>query len=97
MSIPDTANTNIDQNVIDKNVAQAQADAANPAIPNDNDIARVRAFLVDLQARICQALEAQERDGGGNATFVPDDWQRPEGGGGRSCVLADGEVIEKPA
>ena len=55
--------------------------------PTDNDIARVREFLVDLQARICQALEAQERDGGTNgnehATFVADDWERPEGGGGR--------------
>src|SRR5690606_17030756 len=66
--------------------------------PIHNDIMRVREFLVDLQARICQALEAQERDGSSNdkpATFVPDDWERPEGGGGRSCVLADGEVIEK--
>ena len=66
--------------------------------PTHNDITRVREFLVDLQARICQALEAQERDGSSNdqpATFVPDDWERPEGGGGRSCVLAGGEVIEK--
>ena len=66
--------------------------------PTHNDIMRVREFLVDLQARICQALEAQERDGSSNdkpATFVPDDWERPEGGGGRSCVLADGDVIEK--
>ncbi len=49
-------------------------------IPTTSDITRVREFLVDLQARICQALEAQERDGGGDATFVPDDWERPEGG-----------------
>ena len=52
--------------------------------PTHNDIMRVREFLVDLQARICQALEAQERDGSSNdkpATFVPDDWERPEGGG----------------
>ncbi len=59
------------------------------------NIAQVRAFLVDLQARICQALEAEEKDGGGKATFVPDDWERPEGGGGRSCILSGGKVIEK--
>lgn len=63
--------------------------------PSPNDILRVREFLVDLQARICRALEAQEADGGGSATFTPDDWERPEGGGGRSCILADGDVIEK--
>lgn len=44
-----------------------------PATPTHDDIARVRAFLVELQANICQALEAQERKGGGTATFVPDD------------------------
>ena len=70
--------------------------AADDATTPTNDyIVRVREFLVDLQARICQALEAQERAGGGNATFVPDDWERPEGGGGRSSVLAGGKVIEK--
>lgn len=65
------------------------------AFPDSGAIARVRAFLVDLQARICAALEAQESAGGGQARFVPDEWERPEGGGGRSCVLADGDVIEK--
>ncbi len=60
----------------------------------------VRSFLLDLQARICQALEAQEKDGGGTAKFIADDWDRKETtnknqGGGRSCVIADGEVIEK--
>ncbi|WP_434353368.1 oxygen-dependent coproporphyrinogen oxidase [Psychrobacter sp. HD31] len=60
----------------------------------------VRVFLLDLQARICQALEAQETEGGGTAKFIADDWLRdPNGtdkdGGGRSCVLADGKVIEK--
>ena len=59
------------------------------------DIQRVREFLLDLQARICTALEQQEKQGGGTATFVPDDWMRAEGGGGRSCVLQDGQVIEK--
>ncbi len=59
--------------------------------PDMADIERVRAFLLDLQARICAALEQEEPE----ARFVPDDWTRPEGGGGRSCVLQDGQVIEK--
>ena len=69
--------------------------SATDTVPTSEHIAQVRAFLLDLQARICEALEAQEVAGGGSATFVADDWQRPEGGGGRSCVLAGGEVLEK--
>ncbi len=40
-------------------------------------------------------LEQQERAGGGNAEFAIDDWERPEGGGGRSRALQNGTVIEK--
>ncbi|MCM8514422.1 coproporphyrinogen III oxidase, partial [Acinetobacter bereziniae] len=63
--------------------------------PTSEDIQRVRTFLVDLQARICSALEQQEQLGQGTAKFEVDDWQRPEGGGGRSRVLQNGTVIEK--
>ena len=63
--------------------------------PTSADIQRVRDFLCDLQARICSALEQQEKIGGGTATFEIDDWQRPEGGGGRSRVLQNGIVVEK--
>lgn len=63
--------------------------------PTSDDIQRVREFLLDLQARICSRLEQQEQLGGGSATFVIDDWERPEGGGGRSRVLQNGDVIEK--
>jgi coproporphyrinogen III oxidase len=55
------------------------------------DKAAVKAYLLDLQDRICNALAAE--DGGGQ--FVEDSWTRAEGGGGRSRVLADGAVIEK--
>ncbi len=66
----------------------------------NQQILKVRSFLLDLQTRICQALEAQEQDGGGSAKFIADDWLRdPNGteaqGGGRSCVIAGGKVIEK--
>ncbi|MEM1403919.1 MAG: oxygen-dependent coproporphyrinogen oxidase [Pseudomonadota bacterium] len=51
----------------------------------------VKAYLLDLQDRICEGLA--EEDGG--AAFTIEEWDRDEGGGGRSRVLADGEVIEK--
>lgn len=51
----------------------------------------VKAYLLNLQDKICQALAAVD----GKETFVEDSWQRPEGGGGRSRVLTNGAVIEK--
>jgi coproporphyrinogen III oxidase len=56
------------------------------------DIAAVRGYLIGLQDRICEAIEAAE-DGG--ARFVEDAWERPGGGGGRSRVLAEGAVFEQ--
>lgn len=63
--------------------------------PSHTDILRVRDFLLNLQERICSALEQQEILGLGSAKFIIDDWTRAEGGGGRSRVLQDGKVIEK--
>ncbi|ASK35918.1 oxygen-dependent coproporphyrinogen oxidase [Alloalcanivorax mobilis] len=51
----------------------------------------VKKYLLDLQERICAELESED----GTGRFVEDAWQRAEGGGGRSRVLADGAVIEK--
>lgn len=51
----------------------------------------VKAYLMDLQDRICAALEAED----GHAQFSEDSWSRQEGGGGRSRVMADGLVFEK--
>ncbi len=48
-------------------------------------------YVHALQDRICSSLE--EIDGG--AGFSEDIWQRPEGGGGRSRVIAEGGVFEK--
>ncbi|MGF1693621.1 oxygen-dependent coproporphyrinogen oxidase [Photobacterium kagoshimensis] len=55
------------------------------------DKAAVKAFLLDLQDRICHALEAQD----GQATFEQDEWQREQGGGGRSRVMRGGAVFEQ--
>jgi coproporphyrinogen III oxidase len=49
------------------------------------------AFIHDLQNRICKVLEETD----GKAKFVEDDWQRPEGGGGKTRVIANGNVFEK--
>ncbi|MXR37921.1 oxygen-dependent coproporphyrinogen oxidase [Craterilacuibacter sinensis] len=54
-------------------------------------IDQVKTFLLDLQDRICSALEAAD----GRARFVEDAWQRPAGGGGRSRVLGAGAVFEQ--
>ena len=48
-------------------------------------------YIQNLQDEIVAALERV--DGGG--TFREDIWQRPEGGGGRTRVLENGNVIEK--
>ncbi|RNA61126.1 oxygen-dependent coproporphyrinogen oxidase [Chryseobacterium nematophagum] len=48
-------------------------------------------FIHDLQDEICQALEQID----GKATFQEDVWERPGGGGGRTRVIADGNVFEK--
>ena len=51
----------------------------------------VLAHFRELQDRVCDALEGADRP----ARFEIDDWQRPEGGGGRSRVLHDGAVFER--
>lgn len=57
----------------------------------DIDIAAVKAYLLDLQDRICAVLAAED----GQAGFAEDAWERPAGGGGRTRVLADGAVFEQ--
>jgi coproporphyrinogen III oxidase len=54
-------------------------------------VEQVKSYLLQLQDSICDALSLED----GAATFITDDWLRPEGGGGRSRVLADGAVFEK--
>ncbi|TDH26263.1 oxygen-dependent coproporphyrinogen oxidase [Segetibacter sp. 3557_3] len=49
------------------------------------------AFIHQLQDDICHGLEVVD----GKAVFVEDAWQRPEGGGGKTRVIANGNAIEK--
>ncbi len=55
------------------------------------DIDAVKSYLLDLQDRICNALQQE----GGDMRFVEDRWQRDAGGGGRSRILSDGAVFEQ--
>ncbi|MCS6193269.1 MULTISPECIES: oxygen-dependent coproporphyrinogen oxidase [Shewanella] len=55
------------------------------------DAAVVKAFLLDLQNRICAGLAKLD----GQATFAADSWTRAEGGGGTSRVLTQGAVFEQ--
>lgn len=55
------------------------------------DLAAVKAYLLSLQDGICAALESED----GTGKFSTDEWQRPEGGGGRTRILSEGAVFEK--
>jgi coproporphyrinogen III oxidase len=48
-------------------------------------------FIHQLQDHICAALETSDS----KAKFIEDAWQRPEGGGGKTRVIANGNVFEK--
>ena len=48
-------------------------------------------YILNLQNRITSALENVD----GQAKFYEDEWQREEGGGGKTRVIQNGNVIEK--
>jgi coproporphyrinogen III oxidase len=48
-------------------------------------------YFKSLQDTICTGLEQAD----GKATFAEDTWAREEGGGGRTRVIQDGNVLEK--
>jgi len=67
-------------------------------IPNPNDISTsaidintIIEFFKSLQDRICQSLEQSD----GTGKFIEDNWKRKEGGGGRTRVMTNGDVIEQ--
>jgi coproporphyrinogen III oxidase len=63
----------------------------SPSPSTSPDVAAVKTYLLGLQDSICSALEAED----GGAKFRTDEWTRPEGGGGRTRLIADGAVFEK--
>lgn len=59
----------------------------------DPKIASVKAYLLDLQNSMGEALAAED----GTACFQASHWEHAEGGGGKTCVMANGAVFEKGA
>jgi len=55
------------------------------------DKERIAEWFEGLQNDICQGLEKAD----GKGQFIEDQWQREEGGGGKTRILASGKVIEK--
>ncbi|MGH1472016.1 MAG: oxygen-dependent coproporphyrinogen oxidase [Cellvibrionaceae bacterium] len=55
------------------------------------DKAAVKAYLLNLQDTICAKLSSAD----GGKSFAEDEWVREEGGGGRSRVIENGNIIEK--
>ncbi len=47
-------------------------------------------YLQNLQTKIVEAVELVD-----GKNFLQDSWQRPEGGGGTSCLLEEGNVFER--
>jgi coproporphyrinogen III oxidase len=54
------------------------------------NVDQVREFLTELQELIVERLE--QLDGG---NFRRDGWQRPEGGGGLTCLIEEGKLFER--
>jgi coproporphyrinogen III oxidase len=54
------------------------------------DPAPVRDYLIALQSHIVAQVEALD-----GKSFRRDEWRRPEGGGGASCLLENGNLLER--
>jgi len=57
---------------------------------NTPDTNAVRTWLLTLQERIVSAVEAVD-----GRQFIRDSWERPEGGGGISRLIEEGNVLER--
>ena len=57
---------------------------------NTPDPNAVRTWLLSLQERIVSAAEAVD-----GSQFIRDSWERPEGGGGISRLIEEGNVLER--
>lgn len=55
------------------------------------ELDKIKNYLLGLQNDICKSIEIED----GEKIFIADEWQREQGGGGRSCVLTDGTVFEQ--
>lgn len=93
--------------VYDGNYDHWMADSITPVaeLKKEMEVGNMRAqfeiFIMQVQAEFCQAIQkleatfSDEIEPDKVSTFRVDRWQRPEGGGGVTCVLQDGSVFEK--
>lgn len=58
-------------------------------LPQDA-VTQVKSYLLSLQKNLCKRFELLDAKG----QFLHDEWQRPLGGSGLSCVMRDGAVFE---
>jgi coproporphyrinogen III oxidase len=68
----------------------ANFDQATPSGSTTINSRAVLHYLQELQAKIVEALEMVD-----GKSFLHDSWNRPEGGGGTSCLLEGGNVFER--
>lgn len=68
----------------------ANFDQATPLGNSTINSRAVLHYLQELQAKIVEALEMVD-----GKSFLHDSWNRPEGGGGTSCLLEGGNVFER--
>jgi len=54
------------------------------------DVGAIKEYYVGLQSRIVARLEALD-----GTPFRRDGWERPEGGGGLSCLVEEGKLLER--
>lgn len=69
---------------------QTISSTEKPLPPSDSQ-KRVSQFMKQIQDEICAGLEAADGEG----KFKEDSWKREEGGGGRSRVMTNGNVLEQ--
>lgn len=65
--------------------------SASNYLPPSDSRQQVSQFMKTIQDKICQGLEQVD----GSGSFREDSWERPEGGGGRSRVMRQGNVFEQ--
>jgi coproporphyrinogen III oxidase len=59
--------------------------------PQSPNVTAVKSYLLALQDTLCRELAEEDS----SRQFTTDEWTRPEGGGGRTRLLAEGTVFEK--
>ncbi len=84
-----------DQGTNDMEIATGETrstvEGTSESLPPANSRDRARQLVLSIQEEISAGLERLD----GEATFMEESWERPEGGGGRSRVMREGRVFEQ--